>query len=571
LLLKQAMASAEHQRDSVTSSNHQLQATVSALQASLNERCRDLSSSVALQSTTAAENRCSPALLLHRHSYPPPHSVSPAHFCCASDLRTQLADSEQRERALGTRLNDALMDLKAASKRQQQQQDVIGKLEQQVSQMRDTVHSSHATANENTKTLAEVRQHLNAARDEKSRMESALFNEGQSHSRVVEDFQARINKLTGNEASLQSEVQRLTLKNASLSNDLMLVHKECKLQAESATYVRKALQESDSENRNLKASVLRLEEKCAGLELQVASLEQQLQDEKLLHLSANKKVKGLEEHTEELRASLQRPMDEVLQQYRTVSAELQLCRSNYAIISSERVALEVELKAHQEQVQLLLRKMSLLEADLLDFHSLRHSESNLRQQLSEMQKKYDAAQLGLDRSSALCRNLELRLDSAQSHASRLQQDLNSKASRNADLEELSKANSSNMSAMQAHVRQLEEECTRLKKLLDDSVDMRIVAAKMTELETLARSSSNALVKQKSEKNAAAEKIRDLTQQLETAARQITQGEAQARQLQLLQKQLEESEKECEGLKRQRQVSAAFRVVFGEILCVLFEA
>ena len=121
------------------------------------------------------------------------------------------------------------------------------------------------------------------------------------------------------------------------------------------------------------------------------------------------------------------------------------------------------------------------------------------------------------------------------------------------------------------MRQLEEECTRLKKLLDDSVDMRIVAAKMTELETLARSSSNALVKQKSEKNAAAEKIRDLTQQLETAARQITQGEAQARQLQLLQKQLEESEKECEGLKRQRQVSAAFRVVFGEILCVLFEA
>jgi hypothetical protein len=48
---------------------------------------------------------------------------------------------------------------------------------------------------------------------------------------------------------------------------------------------------------------------------------------------------------------------QVLQQYRTVSAELQLCRSNYAIISSERVALEVELKAHQEQVQLLLRKV----------------------------------------------------------------------------------------------------------------------------------------------------------------------------------------------------------------------
>jgi hypothetical protein len=67
---------------------------------------------------------------------------------------------------------------------------------------------------------------------------------------------------------------------------------------DSATFVRKALQESDSENRNVKAAVLRLEEKCAGLELQVASLEQQLQDEKLLHLSANKKVKGLEEHTQ---------------------------------------------------------------------------------------------------------------------------------------------------------------------------------------------------------------------------------------------------------------------------------
>ena len=36
-----------------------------------------------------------------------------------------------------------------------------------------------------------------------------------------------------------------------------------------------------------------------------------------------------------------------------MSAELQLCRSNYAIISSERVALEVELRAHQEQVQLV--------------------------------------------------------------------------------------------------------------------------------------------------------------------------------------------------------------------------
>ena len=52
------------------------------------------------------------------------------------------------------------------------------------------------------------------------------------------------------------------------------------------------------------------------------------------------------------------------------------------------MALEVELKAHQEQVQLLLRKMSLLEADLLDFHALRHSESSLRQQLSDVQKKY---------------------------------------------------------------------------------------------------------------------------------------------------------------------------------------
>jgi chromosome segregation ATPase len=236
-----------------------------------------------------------------------------------------------------------------------------------------------------------------------------------------------------------------------------------------------------------------------------------------------------------------------------VSAELQLCRSNYAIISSERVALEVELKAHQEQVQLLLRKMSLLEADLLDFHSVRHSEASLRQQLADVQKKYEAAQLGLDRSSALCKNLEMRLDSAQSHAARLQQDCNAKASRNADQEELARASSRNMVAVQAHVQQLEEECARLKKLLDDSVDMRIVAAKMTELETQARSSSNALAKQKSEKNAAADKIRELTQQLEAAARQITMGEAQARQMLLLQKQLEESERECEGLKRQRQV------------------
>jgi predicted nucleic acid-binding Zn-ribbon protein len=471
-----------------------------------------------------------------------------------SDLRAQLADAEQRERSLATRLHDAQVDVKSASKRQQQQQEVISKLEQQAVQMREAAHANHAAANENARVLAEVRQQLNVARDEKCRLDSALMSESQSHSRIVEDLQARINKLTGSEASLQSEVQRLTLKNATQSNDLMLVHKECKLQADSATFVRKALQDSDSENRNIKAAVLRLEEKCAGLELQVSSLEQQLQDEKLLHLSANKKVKGLEEHTEELRASLQRPMDEVLQQYRTVSAELQLCRSNYAIISSERVALEVELKAHQEQVQLLLRKMSLLEADLLDFHSLRHSETNLRQQLADMQKKYDAAQLGLERSSALCRNLEMRLDSAQSHSSRLQQEVSAKASRNSDLEELGKASSRNAAAMQAHVLQLEEECTRLKKLLDESVDMRIVAAKMSDLETQARSSSNALAKQKSEKNAAAEKIRDLTQQLELAARQITQGEAQARQLMLVQKQLEESEKECEGLKRQRQVS-----------------
>jgi chromosome segregation ATPase len=447
------------------------------------------------------------------------------------------------------------MDAKTASKRQQQQQDVINKLEQQLAQMRDAAHSSHIAANENAKALAEVRQQLNVSRDEKARVESALLSEGQSHSRIVEDLQARINKLTGSEASLQSEVQRLTLKNASASNDLMLVHKECKLQTESATFVRKALQESDSENRNLKASVLRLEEKCAELEVQISSLELQLQDEQLLHLSANKKVKGLEEHTQELRASMQRPMDEVLQQYRTVSAELQLCRSNYAIISSERVALEVELKAHQEQVQLLLRKMSLLEADLLDFHALRHSEINLRQQLAETQRKLEAEQLELDRSRALCKNLELRLDSAQSHAARLQQEGNIKASRNSDLEELAKASSKNMSAMQAHVQQLEEECARLRKLLDESVDMRIVAAKMTELETQARSSSNALAKQKSEKSAAADKIRDLTQQLEAAAKQITVGEAQARQLLLLQKQLEETQKECEGLKRQRQVSS----------------
>ncbi len=50
---------------------------------------------------------------------------------------------------------------------------------------------------------------------------------------------------------------------------------------------------------------------------------------------------------------------------------------------------------------------------------------------------------------------------------------------------------------------------------------------------------------------------------EFAARQITQGEAHARQLLLVQKQLEESEKECEGLKRQRQVTKDARCV---LLC-----
>jgi hypothetical protein len=67
-LLKQAVASAEQQRDAAKTSNHQLQATVSSLQASLNERCRDLSSAVALQSTTAAENRYSS----------PPHCKPPS-------------------------------------------------------------------------------------------------------------------------------------------------------------------------------------------------------------------------------------------------------------------------------------------------------------------------------------------------------------------------------------------------------------------------------------------------------------------------------------------------------------
>ena len=57
-LLKQSIAAAEQQRDATKASNFQLQATVTSLQASLNERCRDLSSSVAQQSTTAAENRC---------------------------------------------------------------------------------------------------------------------------------------------------------------------------------------------------------------------------------------------------------------------------------------------------------------------------------------------------------------------------------------------------------------------------------------------------------------------------------------------------------------------------------
>ena len=88
-ILKQTIIAAEQQRDSSKSSNHQLQATVIALQASLNERCRDLSSSVALQSTTAADNRCHTIssaqtrlfrthALTHRPSLPlpPPSSVT---------------------------------------------------------------------------------------------------------------------------------------------------------------------------------------------------------------------------------------------------------------------------------------------------------------------------------------------------------------------------------------------------------------------------------------------------------------------------------------------------------------
>jgi hypothetical protein len=55
--------------------------------------------------------------------------------------------------------------------------------------MRDAAHASHAAANENAKALAEVRQQLNVARDEKSRVESALFSESQSHGRIVEDLQ----------------------------------------------------------------------------------------------------------------------------------------------------------------------------------------------------------------------------------------------------------------------------------------------------------------------------------------------------------------------------------------------
>jgi hypothetical protein len=53
---------------------------------------------------------------------------------------------EQLERALATRLYDAQMDVKGASKLQQQQ-DVISKLEQQAAQMRDAAHASHAAPN----------------------------------------------------------------------------------------------------------------------------------------------------------------------------------------------------------------------------------------------------------------------------------------------------------------------------------------------------------------------------------------------------------------------------------------
>jgi hypothetical protein len=77
--------------------------------------------------------------------------------------------------------------------------------------------------------MAEMRQLLKVARDKNSRVESALYSESQSHGHMVEDLKAWISKFPGSQASLQSEVQRLTLKNASQSNDLMLVHKECKL------------------------------------------------------------------------------------------------------------------------------------------------------------------------------------------------------------------------------------------------------------------------------------------------------------------------------------------------------
>ena len=36
-------------------------------------------------------------------------------------------------------------------------------------------------------------------------------SEGQSHGRIVEDMQARLDKLAGSEASLQSEVMRVVV------------------------------------------------------------------------------------------------------------------------------------------------------------------------------------------------------------------------------------------------------------------------------------------------------------------------------------------------------------------------
>jgi hypothetical protein len=51
-------------------------------------------------------------------------------------------------------------------------------------------------------------------------------------------------------------------------------------------------------------------------------------------------------------------------------------------------------------------------------------------------------------------------------------DCNAKATRNADQEESARASRWNMVDLQAHVQQLDEQCARLKKLLDDSFDMR---------------------------------------------------------------------------------------------------